>query len=187
MKVSKTVSIELDLLQQVLEKNQKFSEAVTIALENWLTIQKQSEEGNIIHFSKTFKSIIPPKIIWRFITFDGLVKWVNMIKKAEYVTEHHTGLGTTCILHGKVGDIEATSRAEIIEYKEYEKMVVRSQGEFTLFLSVILNPKVSNTEVRVIIVVGLSSELGTENIRREIYSNLNSAFDTFRKVASTMS
>ena len=115
MKVSKTVSIELELLQQVLEKNPKFSEVVTLALESWLAIQQQTEEGNIIHFSQAFKSKIPPKIIWNLLTFDGLVKWVKMIEKAEYITDAHTGLGAKCILYRKVDDIEATSEAEIVE------------------------------------------------------------------------
>lgn len=121
------------------------------------------------------------------MNFDGLVKWVEMIEKAEYLTETHTGLGAKCILYGKVDDIEATSTAEIIEYQEYEKLVIRSQGDFTLFISAILNPRGSYTEVRTMIVVGLSHELATEDVRREIYYNLNSGFDSFRNVASSMS
>ena len=186
MKVSKTVSIEMDLLQKVLEKNPKFSKVVTLALESWLEQQKQSEDGNIIHFSQTFSSKIPPNIIWSLMTFDGVVQWIEMLEIVEYLSENHTGKGTTCILHGKVDDIEATSKAEIIEYKEYEKMVIRSQGEFTLFIVVNLDVKGSTTDVRVIIAVGLSADLATENIRREIYNNINSAFDTFRTIASKM-
>lgn len=187
MKVSKTVSIDLGLLQKVLEKNQKFSEAVTMALENWLAFQKQTDEGNIIHFSQVFKSKIPPKIIWRLMTFDGIVKWVKMLKKVEYLTENHTGLGAKCILHGKVRNIEATSVAEIIEHKEYERIVFRSQGDFTIFTRAVLNPKSSHTEVRVIIVVGLPPELATDEIRKELNNDLRSAFATFRKVAKTFS
>ena len=186
MKVSKTVSIDLDLLQQVLDINPKFSEVVTLALENWLISRQQSDEGNIIHFSQSFRSKIEPKIIWQLMTFDGLIEWVDMLEKVDYITENRTGLGAKCILYGKVNDIEATSTAEIIEYREYGKLVISSEGEFTLFISAILNPRGSYTEVRTIIVVSLSNELATDEIRKEINHNLNSAFKAFRTVASSL-
>jgi hypothetical protein len=120
------------------------------------------------------------------LTFNGISKWVKLINKIEYLTKNHTGLGAKCIFYGKVGEIEASSIAEIIDYTEYERMAFRAQGDFTIFTRVILNPKRTHTELRVIIFVVLSSKLATEDIRREVHANLLSAFDTFRRVANNL-
>jgi hypothetical protein len=187
MKVSKTVSIDLNLLQRVLEENPNFSKAVTEALENWLNFKQETERGNSVHFSNTFNTKIPPKIIWQLMTFDGIVKWINMLKKVEYLTEHTSGLGTKCILYGEIDDIKASTVAEITEYKEYERMVIRSQGEFRMFVSASLYSKGPTTNVNVVVVVGLSDELSSDRRKEAIHKSIESAFGMFAKVASTLS
>ena len=160
---------------------------VTEALENWLYFKRETEQGNSIHFSRIFRTKIPPKIIWQLVTFDGIVKWVKMLTKVEYLTDSTVGLGTRCKLYGQMGDIQATSIAEIIEYREYEKLVYRSTGDFRVFSSASLTHKGSQTEVAVIIVIGLSDELASEDIKGDIQRNLESAFGLFEKVATTLS
>jgi len=44
MKVSKTVSIEFELLQNTLKKEEDFSKAVSEALNLWLASQKNSKK-----------------------------------------------------------------------------------------------------------------------------------------------
>ena len=187
MKVSKTVSIEIDLLQKILEENNNFSHIVTEALQNWLYFKNETEQGNAIHFSRIFKTKIPPKIVWRLMSFDGLTKWIKMIKKTEYLTDQKKGLGTKCKLYGQIEDVKATSIAEITEYNEYERMVYRSQGDFRIFSSATLTPKGSQIEVAVIIIIGLSDELVSAGVKGEIQRNLESAFGLFEKVATTLS
>ena len=43
MKVSKTISIDLELLQKVIEKEKNLSEAVSEALEMWLAKKSENE------------------------------------------------------------------------------------------------------------------------------------------------
>ena len=123
MKVSKTVSIELELLQRVLEVNPNFSKAVNEALESWIYFKKETVHGNTIHFSKIFNIQVPANIIWQLVTFEGLVKWVNMLTRVEYLTEQTKGIGTRCKLYGRLRERESSSIAEITEYVENEKMV----------------------------------------------------------------
>jgi post-segregation antitoxin (ccd killing protein) len=47
MKVSKTVSIDLELLRTVLSKEKNFSAAVTEALEMWLAKKLENEKWTI--------------------------------------------------------------------------------------------------------------------------------------------
>lgn len=187
MKVSKTVSIEIDLLNRVIEENPNFSSVVTEALENWLNFKKETERGNTIHFSKSITSRIPPKAIWQLMTFDGIVKWVSVLTKAEYLVDDTIGLGSKCILYGEVDDINITSIAEITEYREFEKMVFRAEGDFRVFTSVSLNTRGPSTEVVVIIVVGLSEELASNDRKEEILKSIEEGFSIFSKLASNIS
>ena len=187
MKVSKTVSIELDLLQRTLQTNKKFSEIVSLALENYLFFKQETEKGNAVYFSHNFKTKIPKNIIWHLISFENMVKWVNMITKAEYLTDQKTGVGTRCKLYAKVGTLEASSIAEIIEYEENARMVYRAQGDFTIVSSVSIRTVGNHNEVNAIVFIGLSTELASPELYKEIYSNLESAFTLFGKVAGILS
>ena len=187
MKVSKTVSIDIDLLQRVIDENPNFSSAVTEALENWLNFKKETERGNSIHFSRTFNTKIPPNVIWQLLNFDGIVKWENLLTKAEYLSEQKTGLGTRCKLFAKLDDLNLSSIATITEYLENEKMVFRSEGDFRVFASATLNSRSASTDVSVIIVVGLSDEVASKERKDVVYKSLESAFSNFAKVASTLS
>lgn len=187
MKVSKTVSIELELLQRTLQTNEKFSEIVSLALENYLFYKQETEKGNSIYFSRNFKTKIPKNIIWRLISFENMVKWVNIITKVEYLTEHKNGVGARCKLHGKLGIMEASSIAEIIEYEENAKLVYRAQGDFTIVSSVSIRSVGNYNEINAIAFIGLSTELASPELYKEIYSNLESAFTLFEKIANTLS
>lgn len=187
MKVSKTVSIELELLQRTLQTNTKFSEIVSLALENYLFFKQETEKGNAVYHSQNFKTKIPKNIIWRLLCFENMVKWVNMIAKAEYLTDQKTGVGTRCKLYAKVGELEASSIAEIIEYEENVRLVFRSQGDFTIVSSISIRSVGNHNEVNAITVIGLSTELASPELYKEIYSNLESAFTVFEKVASIIS
>jgi hypothetical protein len=184
MKVSKTVSIDLELLQKVIELNPNFSKAVTEALHNWLIFNEETQNGNAIHLSKVFETKIPPQVIWQFLTFDGIVKWDKMLYKVEYLTENTTGVGARCKLYGRVNRIESTSIAEIIEYKEYERIAYRSTGDLRIFSSATLKPKNSKTEMVVVIVIGLSDELSSTENKKDIRDNLELAFSNFETHAS---
>jgi hypothetical protein len=185
MKVSKTVSIDLDLLQRVLEENPNFSKVVTEALYNWLLFKRETKNGNAIHFNKVFDTKISTNILWQMLTFDGIEKWDKMVHKIEYLTEFKTGLGTKCILYGKVRDIESISIAEITEYEENVRIVYRSQGDLRIFSSATLKPKGAKTEVAVVIVIGISDKLASPDINEEIKNNLESALASFEKIATT--
>jgi hypothetical protein len=187
MKVSKTVSIDLDLLQRTLQQNDNFSEIVSLALENYLFFQQETERGNSIYLTKNFSTKIPKNIIWRLIRFENMVKWVNLITKAEYLTEQTMGESTKCRLTGKLGDLEASSIAEIIEYEENERLVYRAQGDFTIVSSVTVRTVGKNNEISLIVVIGLSKEIASQDRYREIYSNLKSAFTIFEKMATALS
>ncbi len=186
MKVSKTVSIELELLQRTLQTNTKFSEIVSLALENYLFFKQETEKGNAVYHSQNFKTKIPKNIIWRLLCFENMVKWVPMITKAEYLTDHKTGVGTRCKLHAKVGHLEASSIAEIIEYKENTRLVYRTQGDFTIVSNISIRSVGNLNEINAITVIGLSTELASPELYKEIYSNLESAFTLFEKVANTL-
>lgn len=56
MKVSKTVSIELELLQMVLKVNKNFSKVVTEALEMWLAKKLENEQWAIKNSEKALSS-----------------------------------------------------------------------------------------------------------------------------------
>jgi len=47
MKVSKTVSIDFELLQMVLNMEENFSKAVAEALEEWLTRKLEAEKWSL--------------------------------------------------------------------------------------------------------------------------------------------
>jgi len=53
MKVSKTVSIDLELLRSVLNKEGNFSKAVTEALEMWLAKKVEDEKWTVKEEEKT--------------------------------------------------------------------------------------------------------------------------------------
>ena len=179
MKVSKTISIDLDLLSRTLEANPKFSEIVTLALENFLILQKQSKEGNMIHFSRSFNFNLPPEKIWELMTFDSMVEYHPMLQKAEYITKHKNGLGAKCKLYSRLGKIEATSIAEIVEYEEYSKLAYLTKGDFNLYSYAILNPKGKKTEIILIITIELNPALASDELRKEIYTGLTEFFEVF--------
>jgi hypothetical protein len=156
-------------------------------LENFLFFQQETKTGNSIYLSQNFTTKIPKNIIWRLIRFDNMVKWVNMLTKVEYLTEEKIGVGTICKLYAKVGDLEATSIAEIVEYDENNRLVYRAQGDFTIVSSVNIRSVGKKNSIHVITVIGLSTDLASPELYREIYSNLESAFNTFEKVANTLS
>ena len=110
-----------------------------------------------------------------------------MIAKAEYLTDQKTGVGTRCKLYAKVGELEASSIAEIIEYEENVRLVYRAQGDFTIVSSISIRSVGNHNEVNAITVIGLSTELASPELYKEIYSNLESAFTVFEKVASIIS
>ena len=110
-----------------------------------------------------------------------------MIDKIEYLTDYKKRKGAKCKLYGKVGDIERTSIAEIIEYRKNERFVYRAQGDFTIVSSVAIRSVGNKNEINFIAVIGLSKELASKELYHDIYSNLNSAFGLFEKVASTLS
>ena len=87
MKVSKTASIDIDLLQRTLQANKNFSEIVSLALESYLFFQKETERGNTVNFSKSFTTKVPLKNIWPLMSIENMVKWVNLIDTFEYLSE----------------------------------------------------------------------------------------------------
>ncbi len=187
MKVSKTVSIDIDLLQRTLQSNEKFSEIVSLALENYLFFQRETEEGNMIYYTRNFKTKIPVHIIWSLINFNNIPKWHKMINKVEYPSDFKMQKGAKCKLYGKIGDIVATSEAEIIEYSKNERFVYRAQGDFTIVSSISIRSVGNRNEINAIAVIGLSRELASKELYHEIYSNLDSAFGLFIKIATTLS
>lgn len=184
MKVSKTVSIDLELLQKVIEKNPNFSQAVTLALENWLYFLNETARGNTIHFNRLFTVNYSPSVIWPLLTFDGIANWVKMVTHIEYLTEAHTGLGARCKLFAKIKDLKASSIAEITEYIENKKLAYRAQGEFSIFSSATLVPRGKVTDIKVIIVIGFDPNIATEEIKNEIIENLENGFKNFQLIAS---
>ena len=117
---------------------------------------------------------------------DGIVKWVDALTKVEYLTEQTNGLGTSCKIYGKIDDIEGISTAEITEYKEHERLVIRSFGDFRMFMSASFYPKGPSTEVNVVIVVGLSERLASNKRKEVIQRSIESGFGCFEKIASTL-
>ena len=182
MKVSKTVSIELELLQRVLDENPSFSSAVTEALENWLNFKKETGRGNTIHFSRTFSTPVPTQLIWGNLTFDNIVRFVPMLSNVEYISENQNGLGARAILYAELFGDTLTSTAEITEYVEHTKMAFRSSGDFRLFVSISLTPKSNKTDVSLIAVIGLTDEFSTDANKNEIKRNIDAGFNQFRKI-----
>jgi hypothetical protein len=187
MKVSKSVSIDIELLQRTLEHYPNFSEAVSLALENCLFFHNETIKGNTVYFSRSYKTKIPKNIIWRLNKFENMTKWLKMLTKVEYLTEQKKGIGTRCKLYGKIGEREAVSIAEIIEYDEDNLLVYRAEGEFTVMSRTKIQSTGSSNTVNVMAMVGLSPDLSSPELNVEIYRNLDSAFSLFEKVASTFS
>ena len=187
MKVSKTVSIDIDLLQRTLKHYPNFSEAVTLALENCLFFNTETEKGNTIYFSRSYKTKIPTKTIWNLIQLENIPKWLKILIGIEYLTEQKKGVGTKYKLLGKIGETEATSIAEIIEYDEDHTLVYRAEGDFTIMSRTIIKPSGNSNTVNVLAMVGLSPEFASQELNMEIYSNLDSAFSHFEKIAVNLS
>ena len=187
MKVSKTVSIDLDLLQRTLQTNQNFSKIVSLALESYLFFKEETERGNSIFFSRNFTTKIPPSIVWRLLSFENMVKWVNLIDEVEYLSDQKLGEGVKCKLYGKISSRPVSSIAEIIEYRENERFVYRAEGDFTIVSSVTMRTSGSKSAINAIGVIGLSPSFASPELYKEISSNLESAFVLFEKVAKTIS
>ena len=83
--------------------------------------------------------------------------------------------------------MKLSSIAEIIEYDEDNLLVYRAEGEFTVMSRTMIKSTGRSNTVNVIAMVGLSPELASQELNREIYSNLDSAFSLFEKVANTLS
>ena len=110
-----------------------------------------------------------------------------MLTKIEYLTDQKSGVGTKCKLYGKLGNLEATSIAEIIEYEENQNLVYRAQGEFTVVSKTSIRSIGNRNEINIVSVIGLSPGLASPEVYKEVYSYLDSAFNLFEKVATTLS
>jgi hypothetical protein len=187
LKVSKSVSIDIDLLQRTLQHYPNFSEAVSLALENCLFFHNETIKGNTVYFSRNYKTNVPKEVIWRLIQFENMTKWLKMLTRVEYLTEQKTGIGTKCKLYGKIGDHEAVSIAEIIDCDEDNLLVYRAEGEFTVMSRTRIQSTGRSNTVSVMAMVGLSPELSSQELNVEIYRNLDSAFNVFEEVATTFS
>jgi hypothetical protein len=89
--------------------------------------------------------------------------------------------------YAKLGDLEISSIAEIIEYDEKKRLVYRAEGGFTVVCSNTIQSLGSRNEVRVIAMIGLAPRLASPDLNREIYSNLDSVYTIFEKIAYTLS
>lgn len=184
MKVSKTVSIDIDLLQRTLQVNESFSQIVSLALESYLFFQKETERGNTVYFCKSFTTKVPLKSIWRLLSIENMVNWVNPIESFEYLSEKRNGEGAKFRLSGRLNGKDVSSIFEVLEYREMERFVYRAEGDVTIISSVAMRSNGAKNEISTVGVIGLSPEIASPELYREVASSLESAIGFFEKMAN---
>ena len=183
MKVSKNVSIDLGLLNQVLARERSFSRAVTEAVEIWLAEKIESDEFQNIHYRRTIDIMAPPDKIWPMLSLDRIPEWNGIVQSAKYTSKNSENVGTTGHIVAEVMGQESECDAECTEYVENERLSWRTTaGDFTAFTSVNLTPKGVGTEMR----MNLYSNIGNTREKMIVKGEIEKGLDRGLEILKTI-
>ena len=179
MKVSKNVSIDLELLNRVRTKEESFSRAVAEALEIWL----ESERFFDIFYRSVVEFMVPPEKIWPMLLLDKTQEWMNMVHSSEYTSEKREGVGTTGRLIAEAVGVKAEWEIQYTEYIENEKLSWRTTGgNITALTSITLKPKGNQTEMKIVFCGRLGEAIPKKIAKEYIEMGMKRGLEKLKKI-----